>query len=82
MSLLRQPSFPLNGQPGEAAHMVYLHSFLKSKPAARPWQDWWCIWRERVVESGLQRANIGKQGRGNYRFNSCLCTMQRKAEEI
>lgn len=33
--------------------MVYLHSFLKSKPAARPWQDW-CIWRERVVGSRLQ----------------------------
>lgn len=78
MSLLRQPSFPLKGQPGEAAHMVYLHSFLKSKPAARPWQDW-CIWRERVVES---RLHIGKQGRGDCRFNSCLCTMQRKAEEI
>lgn len=35
--------------------MVYLHSSLKSKPTARPWQDW-CIWRERVVGSRLQRA--------------------------
>lgn len=51
--LLRKPSFPLSGQPGEGARMVYLHSFLKSKPAARPWQDW-CIWRERVVRSRLQ----------------------------
>lgn len=55
MSLLRKPSFPLSGQPGEGAHMVYLHSSLKSKPTARPWQDW-CIWRERVVGSRLQRA--------------------------
>lgn len=61
MSLLRKPSFPLNGQPGEGVRMVYLHSFLKSKPAARLWLDW-CSCRERVVGGAGYRVppNIGK----------------------